>query len=234
MPSSRPLQVLFCPDLELTRTIHCGMAPRCWRQGRQWPRQRRSIFSLPISSVPVVRCSVLPPASAPPFHHSTIPRASAWKASRIAARAPSIHIVRTTAVPEAKAVVTTRGGSLMDSLVVDWTRPLSQAPKPSKPVVYKSEPPVRPPPPATAWTSIGEPLCSHLFASSTDLQMWGSASKSQSDAAQPTSVPFSERHAARQDGGPGSGSGSTCCGGCPASRPPLPPRPPPPLAQGQW
>lgn len=207
------------------------MAPRCWRQGRHG-REKDGAFSL--SQYPPSRsCAAL--SSPPPLHHhSTIPRASAWKASRIAARAPSIHIVRTTAVPEAKAVVTTRGGSIMDSLVVDWTRPLSQAPKPSKPVVYKSEPPVRPPPPVTAWTSIGEPLCSHLFASSTDLQMWGSASKSQSDAAQPTSVPFSERHAARQDGGPGSGSGSTCCGGCPASRPPLPPPPPPPLAQGQW
>lgn len=88
-----------------------------------------------------------------------------------------------------KAVVTTRGGSTLDSLVVDWTRPLSQASKPSKQVVYKSEPPVRPPPSrhrlAVHWRAS---LLPSLFASSTCLQMWGSASKSQSDAAQPTSV----------------------------------------------
>lgn len=66
-------------------------------------------------------------------------------------------------VPEAKAMVTARSGSTLDSLVVDWAGPLSQDPKPSKQAVYKSEPPVRPPHPATAWTSIGEPLCSQLF-----------------------------------------------------------------------
>lgn len=136
-------------------------------------------------------------------------------------------------VPEAKAMVTARSGSTLDSLVVDWAGPLSQDPKPSKQGVYKSEPPVRPPHPVTAGTSIGEPLCSHLFLPP---RLPADVGVSQQIPIQrcPTNLcAFSERHAARQDGGPGSGSGSTCCGGgCPAS-PPLLHRPHWPRGNGK-
>lgn len=58
-------------------------------------REKDGAFSLSPSILRPGRALLCPPpASAPPFHH--IPRASAWKASRIAARARSI-IARTTA-----------------------------------------------------------------------------------------------------------------------------------------
>lgn len=85
----------FAELMELTRTdAPRNCTPMLAARPTMAEKKTEHFLSLPVSSVPVVLCSVLPPASAPPFHH--IPRASAWKASRIAARARSI-IARTTA-----------------------------------------------------------------------------------------------------------------------------------------